>query len=196
MFFRPQRAYQNIDEILGLPGGVTLKGMQDEAVPTQDLNRILQSNRVKRVLYTLSSSPAATGDVNADWAVAGDWTEIQVDGVLTVADADLPQTGQERIITGIALAIGGTSSEYTSAEAVRLMPTSAGTQYGVAKFGTLPTSQATPQIAPPWLLPQYLSPNEITMRFTQVVSGINADFFWVVTMIAAPRGVMSPYFGV
>jgi hypothetical protein len=157
---------------------------------------MLMADQVKQVLYSLNTSPAANATTDVQWADASDWTEIQVNGVLTAADRDLPQPTDDRIVTMVSLQVTGTQSDYTTGEVLRHLPTDTGPLMLLADMGAIVTSHNAASPVAPLVVPQYLIPGETTVRFGEIVSGADADFAWSVHMVSAERGVMSAYQGV
>jgi len=196
MLYRPQRAYQQLATILRLPGTQSIEGLQSEAVPTQDLQRVLQDQRVNRYVMVLSDTPAASGNVDGQWNDISDWTEVRRNGILIADDAAMPQRNEHRIITTCSMRIQGTAAEYTTAEFLRRTATTIAMSTTVASFGVQVAANSMAPQTPPTLLPQVLQFEENTWRWTQVVSGANADLTMIVEMLTAERGVMHPYFGI
>jgi len=196
MFKIPGRVYPLFARILGLPGSEALEGIQREIVPTQDLTRMLQGVKVKHTLYTLDTSPTVNANRDVQWNDASDWSEIQVNGVVTAVDAQLPMPTDDRIIIMTSLQISGTQADYSTAEVLRFLPTVAGSLMLVQSYGAIVAAHSAASPTGPLLLPQVLVPGEISIRLAEKVSGADADFFWSVHMISAERGVLSPYPGV
>jgi len=197
MLYFPQNAYRAIATILRLPGTQSIEGIQSEAIPTQDLQRVLQEARVRRTLYQFLISPASTTTTTIQWNDASDWTEVQVDGIVQTLDAALPQRNETRIITGASLRIAGTTAEYTRAALYRRTDTAVVENVLCREWGALGASllNALPQ-PDPGLLPMYLPLLENTLRIQSVVSGANADLTYTIEMLSAERGVMHPLQGV
>lgn len=197
MLFRPQNAYRALATILRLPGTQTVEGIQSEAIPTQDLQRVLQDARVKQTLYQILLSPAATLTTTIQWNDASDWTQVRVDGVIQTDDAALPQRDETRIIVGASLRIAGTVGEYTRAALYRRTDTTIAENILCREWGALGASllNALPQ-PDPGLLPMYLQFSENSLRIQSVVSGANADLTYTIEMLSAERGVLSPLPGV
>jgi len=191
----PSSAYGRFARILDLPGSESLSAIQSDVVATQDLTRMMQDRLCKRTLYTLTLSPAVTAAADVQWNDASDWTEVQVNGIVQVADTQLPLDTDERIIVAASLQIGATLASYTRCEAKRFLPDGVSSNMLIQSWGTLQTGFACPDPGV-FLLPQYLTPGESTVRITQVVSADLADFFVSFHMISALPGVMSPYTGV
>jgi len=192
----PRRSWTRLATILGLPGSESFSGIQEEVVPVQDLTRVLQADRVKQTSYSLDVSPAANFASDLQWNDLSDWTAVQVNGVVASADADLPQDGDERIVIALSLQVSGTIGEYTSAEVKRFVPTGTGPLGLLMTFGAVVATHSNASPAAPLLLPQWLVPQEFSVRFTGIVTGANADFAFNVQMISAEKGVLSPYVGV
>jgi len=193
----PQRAYQALATILRLPGSEGIRGLQDEAVPTQDLQRVLQDARVKQTLYQFAITPAATTTTTIQWNDVSDWTEVIVDGVIQSADDALPQRNETRIIVGASLRIAGTVGEYTRAALYRRTENTTAENILCREWGALGASllNALPQ-PDPGLLPQYLQFQENSLRIQSVVSGATADLTYAVEMLSCERGLLSPLQGV
>jgi len=191
----PSRAYTRLSTILRLPGSEGLRGLQEEVVPTQDLNRVLQADRVKIASYSLLLSPAASASTDVQWNDLSDWEAVDIDGVPADTDASLPQDLEDRIIVACSLQTNG-SADYTTAEVKRFVTTGTGPLGLLTAFGAVPTAHSNAVPDPPMLLPQWLIPGEFSVRFTQIVSGAGATFHFSVQMISAERGVLAPYVGV
>jgi len=193
----PFKAFSSFSRIFRLAGSEGLVGIQNEAVPTQDLNRMLQTDRVRHYLFEKIDAPAATGNVDVQWGDVSDWDEVQVNGIVSILDAEMPLTTEDRFVVAVSLQISGTEAEYTTAQALRGPgPTAGGTLQLLQEFGVLVTGHlAAPPIAPGSLLPQRLVIGEDAVRFRQVVSGANAVFNWTIHMIVAEPGVLAAYPG-
>ena len=192
----PSSAYGRFASILDLPGSESLRSIQSDIVATQELSRMMQDQLVKRTLYTLDTSPAASASTDLQWADASDWTEVQVDGVVQTADQFLPQLTDERIVTMASVQVTGTIASWTRGEILRHMPTTSAPLTTIAEFGAPATGLAGAPMAAPLLLPQFLVPVEATVRIREVVSADLALMGWALHMISAPPGVLSPFFGV
>jgi len=192
----PSNAYGRFASILNLPGTESLRAIQSDIVAVQELTRMMQDRLVKRTIYSFDSSPAADLLTDLQWNDASDWTEVQVNGIVQVADSELPQDTDERIVTQVSLQVAGTQSEYTTGEVLRHMPTTSAPLMLLAQFGAITTGHAAASAVAPLLYPQFLVPNEFTVRINEQVSGANADFAWTIHMISAAPGVLSPYLGV
>jgi len=59
MFRLASKIYTALPRIFRLPGTEQLEGMQREGIFTQDLNRMMQADRVTHTLYTQTDTPAA-----------------------------------------------------------------------------------------------------------------------------------------
>lgn len=194
----PGNAYGLFANIFNFPGSEGLRGIQEEVVPTQDLSRLLQFSRAKSVVYSLTTTPGASLDRTAQWDDASDWTECQVNGIVTTVDADCPQPTDVRILTGAYLNVTGTLASYTSAELSRIN-ISTGVLLPFAAFGAITTGHNGPAMIAPYRLPQYLLQGvgiERTIDIRMQVSGAGATYNWTFTMLSAESGVFAPYPGV
>jgi len=197
MFDIPARTYAAFQRIFQL-GSESLRGIQREVVPTQELSRILMAGRARHVAYTLEDLlPAGTKTIDVQWNDASDWTEIQVNGVITTSDDDLPEVTDDRIVIMTGLQITGTQAQYTTADSRRHFPRSAGSHLTlIQEYGAITTGHAGPIPLGPNVLPQYLARGEDTMRLNEVMSGVATNWFWAFQMIAAEPGILSSYQGV
>ena len=195
----PQHAYPQLGFIMGFPGTLGLEGFASEAVFTQDLSRLIIDSRVKRLLYTSAAIATASGtaDTVFEWADASDWAEVQSNGVVMVADSEMAQVTDERIIIAASLTMGGvTPAHMTSAELTRTAPVAGYVRQSCVEWGAATTSHLSASIEAPYLLPQTLSINE-TAAFLRIVgSGTAGTATLAVSMLAAERGVMNLYPGV
>lgn len=183
----PGPDFKNLAELLEI---IAISGFQDEGFFTLDLGRVWQSSRIQITTYAARRTPAATETAVLQWRDASDFNQIIINGQQgTVADERLPPTDHTRIITRVALDIGGTAADYTSAQALRQSPLTT-TQYTLmAAFGAVGTSDigVAPTIN---LLPQWLDPLEHSISLRSVVSGANALINYTFTMVSAPPGVI------
>jgi hypothetical protein len=191
------RAYLSLGQIMSW-GGAGLQGIAEEVIPTQDLTAFLLNAHIKRTQYQHSlATISGAFDTILDWSDASDWTEVQVNGVVQVADSALPQLGDERIIVGVSLILAGVNpAHYTSAELVRTMAVATGGQFEVANFGAVDTSHLCANMKAPYLLPQTLGLSEEVCNWRTVGTGTAATTSLFVQMISAERGVMRPFPGV
>ncbi len=196
MFRLASKIYTALPRIFRLPGTEQLEGMQREGIFTQDLNRMMQADRVTHTLYTQTDTPAATQDNGNLWGDASDWTEVQVNGIRTTIDQDLPSSADDRLIISVGLHLAGTTASYTSAAFIRRMQDAAGNRVLVREFVALVASHNNPTILAPNLLPTPLNHSELTCIMQEVVSGIDCDFRWSIEMLSAEPGVLSRYPGV
>jgi len=193
----PSRAYARLATLLGFPGTEGIVGIQDEAVPTQDLSRVFQDTRIKRTVYKLLTNPAADDTVDASLSTVSEWEEVLVDGVEVAANADLPQRFlDDRIIVDIGLQVFGTRADYTRASVSRMIQTSPASSSQLREFGAIATGLIEPTVQPFNPLPVYINFRDFDLRFVQIVSGNAADFAWTIHMVSAPRGILHPYPGV
>jgi len=189
----PVRAYAQLANILGFGGSTGIIGIQDEAIPTQDLTRILQDARVQRTLFQLTEPDvAATGNTDMQWNDLSDWTEVWVNGIQQSTDDQLPQRNQTRIITSVSLQIAGTQADYTVAAVYRRTATAIVHNILLAEFGVLVTSLNNAAGVGVGLLPQWLQLEENTVRWQKVVSGNLSDLSLTIEMISAERGILHP----
>jgi len=177
-------------------GNEGLVGMGEEVVPTLDLSRILLNARVQRTLYT--SDPIATingtVDTTFQYNDASDWAEIQVNGVVQVADSALPPPDHERILIGAAGFVSGIV--YVSAELTRTMPVAATVRQSVVEFGAITGSHVSPSIIAPYLLPVTLNLEELDLRLRIVGTDTTSTFTLVLELLSAERGIMNLFPGV
>jgi len=193
MTFRiPGPGFGQVSAILGLPGVIGLTGMQEEIVPTWDLNRVLQAAKIKRTMYQLNQA-SIIGSTTATpiWNDASDWDEVQVDGVVTVRDADLPQPTDERIIVACGLEVSGAPTEFTSGIFARTIATVVPQRIAVAEFTAVTSSLLVAKMQAPNLMPQTLALGEVGCLIRNVGTGVVAVPHWIVQMISAEPGVMS-----
>lgn len=193
----PARVYSQYARLLKLPGSDSgFHTLQDELVPVQDMSRVMQADLVQRTLYTTTQAPAASTVTDIQWAEASDWTEVQVNGILSVDDAALPQVTDDRIITMAGLRISGTAASYNSSQALRTMPTASGAdQLTIAEWGAIVTGHDGPTMAGLFMFPQFLTPGEDTVRLDQEVSADLAVFHFMFQMVSAEPGVLARYPG-
>jgi len=189
------RAYVSFGDVMEWAGD-GFSGIAREIIPVQDMNASLLNRFVSRTLYQIELAPAASASLPFVWAVASDWDEVQVNGVVQVDDSQLPQPTDERILVHASLEIAGTATEYTRAELSRDSPTVQVQQMLVMQWGTLPGTLLNATPTAPFLLPQTLSIGETGGEYRVVVSGANALLRCTVEMISAQRGVMRPFPGV
>jgi len=199
MFLIPGNTYADFAAVMQLAGVEGLARFQTEVVPTQDLTRFLQGRRVKHTLYNFATVPAADEETTLQWADASDWDNIIVNGVaLNTAtadnDGDLPQDTDDRIIVHASLQVSGTIADYTTAQANR--EAIFGPLMIIATWQAVVTGHQPVPPTGPWLLPQVLQPNEVEMHIRAEVSGNAANMQFMIQMVSAPSGVLSPYPGV
>jgi len=196
MLLQVQRAYQQLATILGFPGTESLAGIQNEAVPVQELTRVLQDSRVKRTLFQITGTPAATDTVDLQWSDVSDWTQVLVDGVIQTTDAALPQRNETRLIVGASLQVAGTQANYTTSQVLRRTATTVPQNVLVREWGAIVAGQPNASPIAPSLLPMPLPFEENTVRWQRVVSGAAAAMSLTVEMISSTRGVLHPVPGV
>lgn len=196
MFSLASRVFSQFSTILRLAGSESLTGIQEEAVPVWDLNRVLQADRVDHVVYSVEDTPAATGNVDANWNDASDWTEVQVNGIVTTSDADLPPVTNDRLLLAITLQITGTVAQYTAGQAARQNPFASATLSLAGQWGTNLTDGVAVLQTAPYILPQILMPGENLIRFREIVTGVAAEFHWTAHLLSAAPGVMARFPGV
>ena len=196
MFRIPARTFTAFARILNLPGTENIQGLQREAVPVWDQNRVLQDDRVSSYMYLQESTPAASVKITLEFDDLSDWTEVLRNGVIVAADDGLPPRDHDRIVTWIGLQISGTQAHYTTSEVNRFMPTTGGSTASVIEFGAITSGHRGPLIVSPWTLPYYLAPQEGGLNIAEEVSGNASDWHWSVQLISAEPGVMSKYLGV
>jgi len=194
MFRVDTRAWSKLADILGL-GNQALAGIGQEVSPVQDLSRILMADKVKTTMYFETDVAAATKSITKQWNDASDWDEVFVDGVLTSADGDLPQPGDDRFVVMASIHLAGTVANYTSAELFRITVAATSTFILMGEWGAFQTSHNAPTMVPPMLLPQKLGPLETDARLHEVVSGVDCAFNWSIQMISAEPGVLSAFPG-
>jgi len=191
----PFRSYPTFARIFRLPGTLGLGGIQDEVVPTQDLNRMLQQSRVLHYIFENINTPAASGNVDLQWGDFSDWASVVINGVNAGDDGDMPDTDADRFLLSSSLQIGDTQGDYTSAQMFRIQIGGSGTLMLVNQFGSIVLVHLAPNLVGPNLLPQRLTPGETGIRLRQVVSGVGASFNWIFHMLVAEPGVLHPYPG-
>lgn len=192
----PTKVWSKFSTILRLPGSEGLANIQSEVVPVQDLSRIMQADRVDRMAYSFTNTPAASATTTLQWNDVSDWDQVRKNGIIVGADNELPALTDDRIIISMGLEIGGVDADYTSCEAVRVTPFTTIRFVQLAAWAAIVASHNAPTLTPPLQLPQYLLPGETDMRLVQIVTGIGADFNFVVQMVAAEPGVMAAYGGI
>lgn len=192
---KPQQVYARLGEILGLSGTQGLSGLQSEAVPTQDLTRVMQSAKVKVTTYLSEVTPLVDQKRVLTWSDASEWTEVLVDGNITTVDANLPQPADDRILAYVGLQISGTQADYDTGEANRFMPTTGGPTAQIAEFGAITTGHRGPLLVSRWTLPQWLVRGELNVGLSEEISGIASDWHWSFQMFSAAPGIMLPFSG-
>jgi len=192
----PTRVWSQFSTILRLPGTDGLEGLQDEVVPTQDLSRIMMADRVVHGAWFRTNTPAASATSVMQWSDASDWTEIQLNGIVTVNDDELPLLTDDRIVVAVGLQLTGTQADYTSAEITRQLPFATGRRMQMAQYGAIVAGHNGPTMDPPFLLPQVLLPNEDIVELAQVVTGNAAAFQLTIQTVSAEPGVMAAFPGV
>lgn len=193
------RAYITFGDLMSW-SGQGFEGIGREVIPVQDMNASLLNQFVKRTLYTFNIA-TVNGVVATllQWNDASDWTEVQVNGEVQVADSALPQDSDERIIVSVGLEISGvTPAEYAdSAQITRRAPVVLLNQTAVREWGTLASASILcPQVIGTNVLPQTLNINEATVEIRIIGTGTAATGEFTVEMISAERGVMRPFPGV
>lgn len=192
------RAYVRLGDIMGW-GNRGLRGVEETIIPVQDLSKVLLDSRVKRTLYTSSAKATINGNTDfvLEWGDASDWAEVQINGVVSSADIQMPQPGTDRIITAMSLSVSGaTPAEYTSCEIARSAPTTVAVSLNCVRFGAPTAGHRTASIDAPYLLPQALNLNELQIIMRLVGTGVDGTATLAVSMLSAERGVMNLYPGV
>lgn len=192
----PSKTWSAFARIVRLPGTQILSGLQEEIVPTQDLSRVMQADRVRHVAYGFTNTPAASANSDLQWNDFSDWTVITTNGLVASGDAELPQPDEHRIITAVGLQISAGGGDYTSAEMNRFNFFPVASLLPMAEWGAVTAGHNSAQQSAPALLPQQLAPGENSVRLTQIVTGATAVFNFTVQMIVAEYGVMAAYPGV
>jgi len=193
----PGRTYPQFSTVLGFPGTDGLRGIQQEVVPVQELSRFLLDSKIKRMLYMLNvQSISGTASGLADWGDASDWDDVLLNGVLTIADADLPQPDDDRIITNVSLQVSGTPTDYSTGILNRVLPNPGAGFSDIATWGAMIASHLTAPQTGIKRTPLALGLNELGINFRIVGTDVNASCDVHVEMIAAERGVMNVFPGV
>lgn len=195
IFKVPSRTWTAFARILRLSGTGGLQGVQREVVPTWEQSRTLQSDRVKSILYEFTLAAVADTESTLQWRDASDWTSVSVNGVVTTNDDQLPAEEDTLIITAIALGVSTTPAEYDSAEVVRILPVAG--FFTLAQFGALIANHDTAMPVSPSLLPQILTPLEVSVRFRSFLTFVaGVQFAYKIQIISAEPGVLAVFPGV